>query len=418
MPNLEFRRPDPDELREVLRVPLRSYGAHGSDAEVDLGLLTNEADRSIGVFDGERCVAGSGAYSFELTMPGGAPVGAAGITMVGLEPTHRRRGILTEMLRRLHADARDRGEPVALLTASETSIYRRFGYGITADVAHLAIDADAVRWDPPVEDPGRFEAVNPHVDTAELAAVHDRVRRARTGWLDLPEGVWAQLRRDPSFLRAGRTPLRGVLHRDAEGVADGYALWRIRAREDPDRLAANTAYLEHLTATTPDVEALLWGFVASIDLVTTVEFEVGPVDPAVRWRLVEPRQLRTLAVADMVWGRLLDVEAALSARSYGAAGTLDLEVTDRFHPEVGGRFRVHSPGRGTQGRCERVEAGATADGVATVALDIADATSIALGGAAPSTLAAAGRLRGEPSAVDLADALFALAERPWWPHEF
>lgn len=426
---LDFRRPTSDEIADILRIPLRSYGADGSDAEVADELLPNEIDRSIGAFDGDRCVAGAGAFSFSTTLPGGAVVPAAGVTMVGLEPTHRRRGILTELLRRLHGDARERGEPVALLTASETTIYRRFGYGITADVAHLTIRADAVRFDPPLADPGSFRPVDPQADTSVLEAVHELVRPIRTGWLTVTAGMWARYRTPTDHHRPGRTPLRGVVHVDASGEPDGYALWRIGVHDRTDRLASNTVYLEHLTATSPEVEAALWGFVASIDLVTTVEFECGPADPWIRWRLAEPRQLRTEALADMVWGRLLDVPAVLSARTYGAAGELTLAVTDRFHPELGGRFRLSCTARGAPGRCERIADGSevaadhrpdsTGGGAdADLTLDTADAASITLGGVAPSQLAAAGRVRGSAAAVDLADALFALPGRPWWPIEF
>ncbi len=353
-------------------------------------------------------------------MPGGALVPAAGITMIGLEPTHRRRGILTEMLGWLHDDAARRGEVVALLTASESSIYRRFGYGIAMDVAHLSIAADAVRFDPPVDDPGSFVPVDPGGDTSEIEAIFDRVRRARTGWLSLSPGMWAEIWTDLESNRRGRTPLRGVVHRDAAGTADGYATWRI-AQEfyELDRLAANTLYLEQLVGTSPEVEAALWSFLASIDLVTTVVWEVGPREPTIRRRLVEPRRLRTLASADMVWARLLDVEATLSARTYGAPGTLDLDVTDRTRPECGGRFRLTSADRGEVGICKRLDrTDSESAGTSTISLDTADLASATIGGVAPSELAAAGRVTGDATAIDLADALFALADRPWWPIEF
>ena len=111
-----------------------------------------------------------GAFSFELTLPGGALVPASGITMVGVEPTHRRRGILTEMLRWLHEDAVRRGEPLAILTASEASIYRRFGYGVATEACRLRIPAAAVAFDPPLDDSGSFATVDPHVGTGDFAA--------------------------------------------------------------------------------------------------------------------------------------------------------------------------------------------------------------------------------------------------------
>lgn len=419
MDALEFRRPRPDEIAEFLAVSVRSYGSDDSADRLEWEALSNEPERSIGVVDEGRWVAGAGAFSLEVTIPGGAILPAAGVTMVGLEPTYRRRGILTEMLARLHDDARGRGEPIVLLTASETSIYRRFGYGMSADVARLEIAADAVRFEPPLTTPGTFTMLDVRVPgSVELiAAIHDRVRCTRPGWLSVTPGMWAQIAADPAWDRDGRTPLRGVVHRDGDGNPDGYALWRVGQGSESDRLARNTLDLEHLTGASSEVDAALWAFVASVDLVTTVVWAVGPAEPGIRWRLVEPRQLRIGPVADMVWARILDVATVLSARTYGAAGTLTLDVTDRFHPDSGGRFLLESDRRGSQGRCRRVsdEAGGDAP---VIELDTADLASITMGAVTPTVLAATGRLTGEPDAVGLADALFTLPRRPWWPIEF
>lgn len=418
MSDIAFRRPAPEEVADFIAVSIRSYGSDDSADRLPHELLSNEIDRSIGAFSDGRCVGGGGAFSIEVTMPGGATLPAAGVTMIGVEPTHRRRGILTGLLRHLHEDATERGEPIAVLTASETSIYRRFGYGVAAEVTHLSIAADKVRFDPPVLDTGSFELVDPHRDTTDLESVFDHARRTRTGWLSLTPGMWAQTRDDPDWGRDGATPLRAVVHRDASGNPDGHALWRIEARRDPDRLAGNTLHIEQLTTADPEVEAALWEFLAGIDLVTTVSWDVGPVDPMIRWRLVEPRQLRTHARADMVWARLLDVEAALSARTYGTSGSLTFVVADRFHPELGGRYRLSCPGRGELGRCERIGDVGTADAADELSVDTADLASITLGGVAPSMLADAGRLVGPPFLVDTADALFTVPRRPWFPIEF
>lgn len=422
MSAIDFRRPTRAEIGEFLRVSIESYGSDGTDDEVANEMLSNEIDRSFGAFADGRWVGGSGAFGFEVTMPGGRLLPAAGVTMVGVAPTFRRRGILTRLLRQLHQDAADHGEPVALLTASETSIYRRFGYGIATEVAHLQIAAASVRFDPPIDDAGSFELIDPHLDTTVIETIHDLVRRARPGWLDLHAGMWAQIRSDPTSARHGRTPLRGVVHRDREGNPDGYATWRIAARHHPDRLAGNALHIEHLSTAEPEVEAALWAFLASIDLVTTVHWEAAPPDPAIRWRLVEPRQLRTLTRADMIWARLLDIPVALSARTYGAAGSVTFDVVDRFHPERGGRFRLSCAERGATGQCENIDdADASTPGIDTAAslrIDTADLASLTMGGVTPSVLAHAGRLVGTAAAVDAADALFALPCRPWYPIEF
>lgn len=411
MSELEFRRPQPEEIRDFLAVSVRSYGSHDGKDRLDFEVLSNEIDRSFGALDDGRWVAGSGAFSLEVTLPNGVTLPAAGVTMIGTEPTHRRRGILTRMLGQLHADATDRGEPLAVLTASETTIYRRFGYGIAGDVAHLSIDADAVVFDPPVQDNGSFTMIDPRNSGSILAQIHDRARLAHPGWVSLTPGMWSQITADPEFVHDGRTPLRGLIHRDVNGEPDGYATWRIANRSEPDRLAGNTLHLEHLSATDPEVEAALWTFVASIDLVDTIEWIVGPPDPLIRWRLVEPRRLRTAAVADMTWVRILDIPTVLSARKYAAEGELVLDVTDRFHPERGGAFRLANPGS-----CERIDIPA-AD--ADIHLDTADLASLVMGSVKASQLHTVGRLNAaKVEVINRADAMFATPSRPWCPIEF
>ena len=219
MADLLYRRPTEGEIPDFFRIPLQSYGMDGSDAEITHERHVNEVERSYGALDGDRWIAGSGAFSMELTLPGGAIVDAAGITMIGVAPTHRRRGILTTMLRQLHDDAVERGEPIAILTASEASIYGRFGYGVAAEAARLRIPATAVRFDPPLHDDGAWLLVDPHDEEAtdRFAAIFDAVRRTRTGWLNAVPGSWEQIRDDPDFGRRGRSTLRGVVHLDARG---------------------------------------------------------------------------------------------------------------------------------------------------------------------------------------------------------
>lgn len=415
MAEIELTQPSAEDFAEFITVPLHSYGSDATPDRIAFEVLSNEIDRSWGVRDQGRWVAASGAFSLAVTLPGPTKTPAAGVTMIGVAPTHRRRGILTSMLRRLHDDARDRGEPLALLTASETSIYRRFGYGIAFDVAHVEIAADAMRFDPPLADTGSFTLVDPRSEVEAVTAAHDALWDTRAGLVKMTPGMWTQVASDPDFARDDRSTLHAAIHHDAQGNPDGYCLWRIEASARSDRLAANTAWIEVLIGANPQVEAALWAFISGVDLVTTLAWENAPVQPTIRWRLIEPRQLRTLAVTDMVWARILDVPRVLSARTYDAAGTLTMDVTDRFHPESGGRFRLCVAQAGNTGVCE-----SSTDDTSTpdLTLDTADLASIVVGGVPPSHLAACGRVIGSPDAVSLADLLFRVAQRPWWPIEF
>src|SRR6185503_18593563 len=89
------------------------------------------ASRALAAYDGDEPVALTGAYRFDLSIPGGE-LPCAGVTWVGVIPTHRRRGILRDLMRRELEDVHSWGEPIAALWASEAAIYGRFGYGHAA----------------------------------------------------------------------------------------------------------------------------------------------------------------------------------------------------------------------------------------------------------------------------------------------
>ena len=88
-----------------------------------------EPARNFGYAVDGKWISTCGAYSRVMTVPGGA-VPVAAVTFVTVQPSYRRRGLLTQMMQHQLADIVERGtEPVALLWASESSIYGRFGYG-------------------------------------------------------------------------------------------------------------------------------------------------------------------------------------------------------------------------------------------------------------------------------------------------
>lgn len=414
--NLEFRQPRTDEVHELQRVAQRSYGRDATDERLALGNLVIEVDRCFGALDDRRWVAASGAHSLSATLPGGATLPAAGIAGIGVDPVHRRRGALSRMLTWHHTDARRRGEPLALLMASESSIYRRFGYGVVTEAAHVRIPARAVVFDPPVATAGTFELVDSHEDTSALEATFGTARHSRPGWVHRKAGMWAQVRADPDFARGGHTEVQAVIHRNADGDVDGYATWRIAEHQGVDGIENNTLHVDEIIALNPETDAALWEFLAHIDLVTTLVWANAPVEPAIRYRLAEPRQLCTLARHDQMWAALLDVPAALSSRTYGDAGSLEIDVLHPAPGEATQRYHLHCPGRGATGHCETV---GTSQGPPDLTVSTPDLASIMVGGAAPSLLAAAGRVQaGNPAAIGLADGMCALPSPLWCPVDF
>lgn len=364
-----------------------------------------EADRSIAVFEAGQMVATAGAYTFELTVPGAQAVPACGVSWVGVLPTHRRQGILTRMMAHQLADVAERGEPVAILTASEGTIYRRFGYGVAsaAAVVEVAKDRAAFRSEPAVG--GRVRMVGREEAAKLLPPLYDAFRRRRTGSVTRSDKYWELWLQDPEAWRGGASARFVAVHESEDGVADGFVSYRFK--EDWDE-HANRSQVRPVGvyATDPEVDAALWRFLLDIDLAASVRSHARPLDDPIALRLVDHRAWRVTAVSDWLWACMVDIAAALAGRRYGTAGSVVLEVVDPFRPEAGGRFRLDGGPDGAE--CTRTDA------EPDLVLAAGDLGSTYLGGTRFAALRRAGLVdERTPGAVAVADALFATDPLPF-----
>ncbi|MFF3147091.1 GNAT family N-acetyltransferase, partial [Streptomyces sp. NPDC057927] len=221
-----LRQPEWDTWYDNL---VRAFGGvpESSEEREVMNALT-EYDRFLGIWDGDQCVGTAGAFSFRVTVPGGTSVPAAGITMVSVAATHRRRGLLRSMMRRQLDDIRSWGEPLAVLTASEPVIYGRFGYGIATHQYNVEIDTTRVRLSvPPGTDDVRLRYAAPADVLDACEAVYARLVPGRPGMLARRPGWDRAMLLDPESERDGASPLQCVVaERDDEVV--GYARYRIK----------------------------------------------------------------------------------------------------------------------------------------------------------------------------------------------
>ena len=395
---MELRPTTGEEFDAFGRAIAWAFHLDRTDAGSEHYRAVHEPERSLAWFDDGRIVATTSAYSRELTVPG-ATVSCAAVTAVTVSPTHRRRGLLTEMMRRQLADVHARGESVAILWASEGSIYGRVGYGIAARGGRLNARRPAARLSapPPPGDPLRAGPAGEHVE--DMRAVHDRVRAERPGMLDRPGPWWQERLHDPPADRRGSEPLHAVL------VADGYALYAVRSDRDEDGPAGEVVIRE-LVAATPAARAALWAFLLDQDLTRTIKWVVAPADEPLWLMLTDADALRH-ALEGGLWVRLVDVAAALAARTYASDPDVVLEVTDAFCPWNAGRYRLAGGG------CERTEA------PADLALDASVLGAAYLGGTTLRELAAAGRVAElRPGALARASDAFRGDVAPWCPEVF
>ncbi len=349
-----------------------------------------------GRFAGNACI-----YSLDVTLPAapGQPcpvVPMAGVSAVGVHPTHRRRGYLRQLMAAMHDDARSRGEVIAGLEASESVIYGRFGYGLAADVAEYAIDSRSSRFAVPAPEVD-VRLVDREEAAAVLPAIFDRQRRTRAGEVDRNAATWAYTLRDAPHDRGGAS---ARFHAVCD---DGYVLYRADIGADVFRAERPAVTIDDLRGTTPGIEAALWRFVLDLDLVGRVTAHRRPVDEPVRWRLADPRQLQTVGVEDRLYLRILDTPGAFEARGYQGEGRL---VIDVLEPESSEGAADPAPGRwvleaGAAGAsCRRSRKGEAAD----LRLELPTLGTLFLGGFPASLLASAGHIEElRPGALAVAD---------------
>lgn len=402
-----LRREDWDEWYDNL---IRAFGGVPESAEERaLWRELTETDRSIGAWDGQACVGTAGAFSFRLTVPGGAAVPAAGVTMVSVAATHRRRGVLTSMMRRQLDDVRSWGEPLAVLTASEPVIYGRFGYGPATYAMNVDIDTTRVRLSvPPGTDDVRLRYVSPAEVLGACEAVYAQLVARRPGMVARIPGWEMLCLLDPESERGGASPLQCVLaERDGEVV--GFARFRIRRVWEPAG-PDSVVLAQDVYGLDPAAHAALWRFLFDIDLTTKVSAYGRPVDEPWHHMVSDVRRC-SLLVRDSLHVRLVDVGAALQARTYQAPVDVVLEVEDAFCPWNEGRWRLTGDPKGAS--CER-----TAD-AADLALSVRELGSAYLGGVPLASLAAAGRVRElRQGALTEASLAFGSTVAPWLPHGF
>jgi predicted acetyltransferase len=361
-----------------------------------------DLSRCLGAFEDDRVVGTFRSLATNVSVPGGGSVAADAITAVTVLPTHRRRGMLRSMMSRDLAEAVGRGEPIAALIASEYPIYGRYGFGVATEHATYAIDTPRVRF--LREAPGSVELVQPTAARAIGPDLYEAYRRIRAGSITRRDVTW-----DVQFgllVPPGDQPWKGrvVLGRDASGAPDGLLRYHVEERWE-ERLPRSTLHVDELLATTPDAEQRLWQYACGVDLGTTVQAPDRPVDDILPWLLVDARAVRCTNRADMLWVRILDPAAALSARTYAAAGRLVIALDDpeRF---ASGRFALDGGHDGAS--CVRTSA--DADLVAGVAA----LGSAYLGGVRWRTLAAAGLVtERRAGALATADAMFATWPAPY-----
>lgn len=399
---IEIRRFEGD-VRSWADLVWIAFGERFDEADLPVFEATHEPDRTLAAYDGDRPVGAAGIFSFSLTVPGGE-LPAAGVTTVGVHPTHRRRGILRQLMRRQLDEVRDAGEPLAVLWASEGGIYQRFGYGLASLGLSFEVDRHRTAFRSPFEPAGTVRLVEREEATRLMPQIYDRYRPTRPGCYTRSAANWeAESFHDPEHDRNGASPRFYAIH-ETDASPDGYLAYRIFGNWGP-RGAAGKLEVNELLGLDTGAERDLWRYAFDVDLMATTSAWNVPIDsPLLLW-LAEPRRLGA-TIGDALWLRIVDVVGALEGRRYATEGELTFELSDEFMPANAGTWKLAADAHGARL--------ARADGPAQLAFDTTDLAAVYLGTFSLSRLVRAGRARElAPGAAALADSLFATDVAPW-----
>ena len=395
-----------EELARALDAIGHYFGMQNTVEDAERFANWIEVERMHAAWENGQIVGGAGAFTYDLSVPGGETVPSAGVTVVGVQPTHRRRGVLRAMMRAQLDDVRARGERVAWLWASEAQIYTRFGYGLASQIGDIDLARDRTGYARPFAPRGMVRFLDLEEALELIPPIHEAAMRTRPGMFRRARSWWEtrRLADDPARRRPGTGPLNRALL-EVDGRPAAYALYRMASAFEYGSSSGSVNVTEAL-ATDDAALAEMWRYLLDIDWMAWIKADLLPVDHPLFLLLAEPRRMR-FRVNDGVWVRLVDVGTALSARAYADDAPLVLDVRDAFLPDNVGRWRLAGGG------AERT------DEDADLALDVGDLGSVYLGGFTWAALRAALRVEElREGAVERADRVFGTWPKPWCPEIF
>jgi predicted acetyltransferase len=355
----------------------------------------------LAAWDGDRCIGNLGAFRFETTIPGGARVPTAGYSRVGVLPTHTRQGLLTQLMQRSLREARERGQVLASLRASEAPIYGRFGYGLAGDFVAAHITSDRTRPLQGARATGSMRLLRGEEVLDVVPSLYERVARRWVGTISRPEWMWKRYLKaatEPTATPFGKGEFVAV-HTGIDGVDDGYVHYETELREEFATAFVGSGTVHDLWGGSDAVELAIWQYLFDIDLVKTWRASERPVNDPIRRALYDVRAYETRQISDEQWLRLLDVDAALTARTYGPCSTtVTIAVSDPLIEDNNDRWEISGGG------AQRTSA------PADLIVDISTLSTAYMGSVAWRDIAASGLLAvdASPATLELLDTLFAV----------
>jgi predicted acetyltransferase len=401
--DIEIRSIESAEIDDWARAVGLAFSERPREEWLEVERKLIEPERTFAAIDEAQFVGGASTNSMRMTVPGDE-IPIAGVTGVGVSPTHRRRGVASALMRHQIDHVRERGqESIAALYASEGGIYGRYGFGISTLTCSMQIERDRTTFQWLPHEPGRVHLLEWDQARSAIELVYDAVRIGQPGMVERRGFWWDGRFSDFEQDRDGASAYFFAVHEGADGV-DAYAVYRFK-HEWSDSVPHGVVEVEELIAITPEAYANMWRYVFDIDLAERIKCDLRPVDDPLLSLLVEPRRLR-LTVKDGIWLRLIDVREALCARRYAVPGSVVFEVRDPFCPWNEDRYVLEGGPDGAECRATDAEP--------DLVLSSTELAAAYLGGLRFGQLARAGRVHGAPGdTLRRVDSMFSWDPAPW-----
>ncbi|MEO5918340.1 MAG: GNAT family N-acetyltransferase [Candidatus Limnocylindrales bacterium] len=365
-----------------------------------------DLSRAWGAFDGSAMVGTTRSWATDLTIPGNIQLPASAVAAVAVRATHRRNGILRQIMAAEHAAAVERGEALALLYSAEYPIYGRFGYGPGCQMATWTIESG--RTEVRQSGAGSVEIVRPTPAVRDdMIAVHAAARLLQVGDIARRDDMWDRnLGLRPSLWDEGWKGFV-ALHRDDAGAVDGFVRYHTESkweRMQPEGILT----VDDFCSLGDDAYDQLWAFLINTDMVATIKAPQRRVAERFPWLLTNARAASVTELNDSMWVKLLDLPRALAARTYERVASLVIETVEDVGTERETRTRV------------ALDAGP--DGATCVPTKRSPDLTIHAGALGAAYLGgtslihaslAEGADEGRPGVLAAADALFRTATPPW-----
>ena len=390
---IEYRKNTWDEFARVKITNARGENGYRTETDLNAHRLIFEPDRAWSAFDGDHMVGNCVSYPMIMNIPGGS-IPIAAVASVSVQATHRRRGINRNMMRLQLEDIYSRNEPLAVLQASESIIYGRYGYGMSSFEDSLSIMKEHGAYAHEYRPSGRLYFCDEDEARTIFPDIYQLAIQNRVG-TTVREDNWWQFRFLEPGLKGGDPRSWFVRHVES-GINTGYVRYTINRR---------VLHILELVSSTFEGYSALWRFCLDMDLVDTIEAAHRPVDEELRWMLADPRRLISSS-EDKSWLRLVDAKSALENRSFSSEGSLTLRIKDDFLPWNDGVYTLSTDGHNS----ECVVSEKSPD----ITLSTSDVAAAYLGGVRFDLLARSGRINEDtPGSIDLLDRLFATDRMPW-----